>query len=210
MVAAGDARDFRRELEQKKGQLRQVEQFLDVAENRLTALQESQIDLEQAQSVILEVARLTQEELKYHIGELVSLALAAVFDEPYEFEIDFQQRRNQTEADLWFKRGTERIHPLSASGGGAVDVAAFALRVAGWSLGNPRSNPILILDEPFSRLKGEEANIRAIQMVKEVSKRLQLQILMVSDERVPLKEIEAGADKVFTLGIKGGISNVRN
>ena len=89
-----------------------------------------------------------------------------------------------------------------------MNVAAFALRVALHNLQNPRKRAILVLDEPFQNVKGEEANIKCIQMVKEVSKRLGLQIIMISDERVPMKDIEEGADRVHTIKIKKGVSYV--
>lgn len=200
--------NFRQLLEQKKGQRNQIANQIDSATVVLNIALAHKLDLEQAQTIMQLVAQATQEELKYHISELVTLALTAVFDENIEFEVDFQQRRNQTEADLWFLREGEREHPLNASGGGLVDVAAFALRVSLWSLQKPRCRPILILDEPFQHVKGEAANIRAIQMVKEVSNRMKLQVIMVSDERVPLEEIEAGADRVFKIGLRKGVSYI--
>jgi hypothetical protein len=201
-------RNYRQVLEQRKGQRLQVDNQLVTKTLELLALQETKLDLEQAQAIIILVSQATQEELRYHVSELVTLALASVFDDPYELDVSFEQRRNQTECDITFVRNGEKINPLTASGGGAVDVAAFALRVSLWSLQNPHTRPIMILDEPFQHVKGDEANIKCIQMVKAVSERLGLQILMVSDERVPLSEIEAGADKVFKIGIKGGVSYI--
>lgn len=201
--------DYRQLLEQKKGQYKQVEHQLHQSSLKHTSLVKHKEDLEAAQAIIQLVAQATQEELKYHVSELVTLALAAVFEDPYELEVDFQQRRNQTEADIWFVRDGERVDPLTASGGGAVDVAAFALRISCWSLRKPRTRPILILDEPFQHIKGEADNIKAIQMVKGVSQQLGLQVLMVSDERIPLAEIEAGADRVFKIGIKKKVSYIQ-
>jgi len=202
-------RNYRSLLEQKKGQLIQIEREINHRRNGLIALKEHKENLEAAQAIIQLVAQATQEELKYHINEIVTLSLSAVFDNAYSFETDFVQRRNQTEADLWFVRDGERIHPLSASGGGAINVAAFALRVSLWSLRKDRSRPVIVLDEPAQNVKGDEANIKFIQMVKAVSERLNLQIIMVSDERVPLEDIEKGADKVFKVSIKNGKSVVK-
>ena len=202
-------RNYRSLLEQKKGQLIQIEKEINHRRNGLIVLGEHKENLEAAQAIIQLVAQATQEELKYHINEIVTLSLSAVFDNAYSFETDFVQRRNQTEADLWFVRDGERIHPLSASGGGPINVAAFALRVSLWSLRKDRSRPVIVLDEPAQNIKGDEANIKFIQMVKAVSERLGLQIIMVSDERVPLEDIEKGADKVFKVSIKNGKSVVK-
>jgi ABC-type transporter Mla maintaining outer membrane lipid asymmetry ATPase subunit MlaF len=186
-------RDFSKLLEQRKGQLIQIEDTLDDLHERIMTLQVDQKNCEQAQAIIQKVAMLTQEELKYHVSELVTLALAAVFDDPYEFVVDFQQRRNQTECDLCFQRDGEQVSPAIASGGGAVDVACFALRVALWSLKTHRTRPVLILDEPLKWLKGDDLPEKGARMIKEISARLGIQIIMIS--HIP-DQIEH-ADRVF-------------
>ena len=161
------------------------------------------IDCEEAQIVIQKVAQLTQEELKIRISNLVTLALESVFDEPYEFEVDFVQRRGQSEADLWFVIDGERIDPLSASGGGVVDVAAFGLRVSLWSLQKPRSRSIIVLDEPFKYLSSNYQQ-KAGELLKVISEKLKLQILMISH----IEPLVEAADNVIKISQKKGISNV--
>jgi DNA repair exonuclease SbcCD ATPase subunit len=202
-------RNYRQLVEQKKGQLIQIERDIKSNLERIQHLLKHKENLESAQAIIQMIAQATQQELQYHINELVSLSLAAVFDETYTFEVDFVQRRNQTEADLWFVRDGERMHPLYATGGGPINVAAFALRVSLGFIRKNRSRPILILDEPAQNIKGDEANIRFIQMVKGLSERFGIQVIMVSDERVPLEDIEKGADKVFKVSMKKGVSIIK-
>lgn len=195
--------NYRQILEQKKGQRIQVENQIDLNIEYLRLQKEQQTSLEQAQVVIQEVALLTQDMLRYHISELVTLALAAVFDDPYTFEVDFQQRRNQTECDLWFVRDGERIDPITASGGGAVDVASFALRVSLWSLKKPRSRPILVLDEPFKYVSSNYRQ-RTSEMLKMISEKLSLQILMVTHS----EELVGCANNTITITQKNGVSKV--
>jgi len=164
---------------------------------------------QQAKEIVRQVGLKTQQQLEWHISNLVSLALESVFDDPYEFEAQFVERRNKTECDLFFKRNEHYMKPVNSSGIGAVDVAGFALRIASWSMENPRTRPVLILDEPFKHLKGFNENVKVISMVKELSKKLNLQVIMVHDERVPLEEIEKGADKVFEVTMKKGISKIK-
>ena len=92
---------------------------------------------EKALEVVKAVGLKTQQQLQFHISDITSLALDAVFPNPYELVAEFVQRRNKTECDLFFSRDGNKVDPLSASGGGAVDVAAFALRVASWSMQRP-------------------------------------------------------------------------
>jgi len=67
----------------------------------------------------------------------------------------------------------------------------------------------LILDEPFKHLKGEEANRKMLGMVRQVSKKLNIQIIMVSDERVSREATVELTDKLFETSIKKGITNVK-
>ncbi len=200
--------DIRNELEQRKGQRIRTEKSIDDLKEEIKQNKRSLRRHEQAREVIREVGLKTQQQLQYHISDITSLALEAVFNDPYELVAEFVQRRNKTECDLYFERDNNRMDPLSASGGGAVDVAAFALRVASWSMQHPRSRAVLVLDEPFKHLKGEKENHRVLEMIKQISEKLKTQIIMVSDERIPREDIIAAADKVFETKIRKGITQV--
>ena len=158
--------------------------------------------------IIRKVAEETQKELEYYISEIPTLALSAVFKDPYTFKVDFVQRRDKTESDLSFVRDDNEINPMEASGLGAVDVASFGLRPALWNLQKPRTRNVFILDEAFKHLKGYDENVKVIQIIKELSDKLGIQIIMVHDERVPMEEIEKGADRIFSVSMKNYISEV--
>lgn len=203
-----DIKHIRNQLERQKGQKVQIEKSISKAERDIKQLGRDLRLHEKAREVIRIVALKTQQQLQYHISDITSLALEAVFDDPYELIVEFVQRRNKTECDLYFSRGGSRIDPLSASGGGAVDVAAFALRISSWSMRRPRSRNVMILDEPFKHLKGLDANRRVLEMIRQVSQKLKLQIIMVSDERIPREDIVVAADRVFETKIKKGITQI--
>lgn len=151
-----------------------------------------------ARTIVQNVAEATQNKLEYHISSLVTAALRAVFPDPYSFELRFVQRRNKTEADLVFiKNGNETDDLLNTAGGGAVDVASFALRVALWSI--TKSRPVLIMDEAFKFLSVDLQG-KASEMLKEISDKLGLQIILVSH----LPQIISAADNVIMVeNIKG-------
>jgi hypothetical protein len=56
--------------------------------------------------------------------------------------------------------------------------------------------------------KGIIENRNAIQMMKEISERLRIQIISVSDERASLEEIGKGADRIFEIKIENDVSNL--
>lgn len=144
-----------------------------------------------AKELVLAVAKQTQMTIGERISDLVSLALASVFDEnAYILDIDFVQRRGVTEADIYFCKDGNRLDPFSASGGGALDIASFALRIAVWSLS--RTTPIFLLDEPFKHLS-IEYQVKAGMLLRELSRKLNFQIIIISHN----PEVISGADRIF-------------
>lgn len=195
---------FREQLERQKGKRDQILSDLKETETQIRQLGREAGFCEQAQVIIQEVAQMTQEQLQYQVSELVTLAMASIFTDPYELQIEFVQRRGRTEADLWFVRNGQKVSPMDATGGGAVDVASFALRVALWSLSRPRSCNTLILDEPLKFLKGGDLPEKGAMVIKEIAERLKLQIIMVS--HIP-DQIE-GADQRINVTQRNGVSRV--
>ena len=196
-------RELRKSLEQKKGKRDQVQEQLYTVKEELKNCKKDYKRHERAGVILKKVALTTQQQLQYHISDIASMALDAIFPDPYELVAEFVQRRNKTECDLLFERKGERVDPLSASGGGAVDVASFALRVASWSMERPRLRNTLILDEPFRYLSAGLLP-KASEMLSQLSEDMGLQLIIVTHE----EELMEGANKVFTVSQRKGISTV--
>lgn len=194
---------LRNGLEQRKGTRQHLQK--EIALNR-TEIENKGISLhlhEEAREIIREVGMRTQNQLSFHISDITSLALEAVFENPYKLGLDFAMRRNKTECDLYFERDGNRVDPISASGVGAVDIASFALRIASWSMSRPHSRNVIILDEPFKCLS-DNYQEKASQMLKELSEKLKLQFIVVTHSEI----LASHADKTFNVSIHKGISKV--
>jgi DNA repair exonuclease SbcCD ATPase subunit len=189
-------------LQRKAGRRDQLTSELATTSTRLETLAQEQEDISRSLEIIQQVAKLTQSELEVHISELVTLALEAVFPNPYKMVLKFETRRNRSEADLLLQdENGNLLNPMDAVGGGVVDVAAFALRIALWSLKRPRPQAVMVMDEPF-RFLSADLQGKASLTLKEISSRLGIQFVIVTHE-----ENLHAADKVFLVGIKDGISN---
>lgn len=196
---------IRNKLEQLKGQYQQIENGIESDTKELSKQKRRLERYEQAREIIREVGLKTQEQLQFHIADITSMALEAVFPNPYKLEVEFIQRRNKTECDIYFTRKNKRINPKDASGGGALDIASFALRIASWSLQRPNSNNTIILDEPMRFLSAEYIE-DASKMIKKVGQVLGIQFIIVTH----IKELARYADKLFTVKIKKEISFVNS
>lgn len=197
------AQSFRTRLNHLKGVQAGILKDIQTYQEEIKTSEEALIQFEQAKAIIWEVGLKTQQQLQYHIGDITSIALESVFPNPYKLEVDFVQRRNKTECDLYFTRNGGRMEPKTASGGGAVDVAAFALRIASWSLERPHSRNVIILDEPM-RFLSEDLQEQASTMIKEISRRLGIQFIIVTHEQ----NLTSCADAVFTVKKRAGKSYV--
>ncbi len=200
-------KSLRYALERKKGERDVIQERIKEFESKTQELEREVAFSEQAQIVIQVVGRQTQKQLEYRIGELVSLAQASVFDNPWALKLEFVLRRGKTECDLHWQKsdGRESSDIRYGGGGGESDVAALGLQFAMWSLQRPRTRNIMFFDEPLKFLKGGDLPERGALMIKEISKHLLLQILMIS--HIP-DQIE-GADRAFEFVQKDGVTMVR-
>jgi DNA repair exonuclease SbcCD ATPase subunit len=190
-------------LEQKQGQKNQIKSTLQTLTERVEELTAQRENIDTAKQIIQTVSQITQKELEYHVSELATLALTAIFPDPYTLTLSFDIKRNRSEARLLLTRGGQMLDPMYETGGGVVDVCAFALRVSLWSLMRNKTRGVIIMDEPFKNLsKGLQE--RASLLLQTVSKKLNLQFIIVTHEA----ELIKCADRVFEVSQKDGISTV--
>ena len=167
-------------------QLQETKELRKHSENKLKLIEEAQVFLQK-------VAQSTQEKLKFQIEDIVNLALESVFPDEYLFQMNFNVSRGKTEAELVFqdKRTGQTIDPMEASGGGVVDLTCFALRISAFALENGTDN-LIIMDEPF-KFVSKDLVLRAGEILKTLSQKMNLQIIMVTH----ITEFIEIADKVF-------------
>jgi len=166
-------------------------------------LHREKVRKEKALVLVKDVALKTQNQLAFHLSDMVSAGLNTVFNEPYDFYVKFESRERGMECDLMFQKDDKLIDPLKFSGLGAVDIAAFALRCASWSMAK-RFRPVLILDEPTKHLSLNHHE-KAGKLIKMLSKELNLQIIMNTHS----EKIASYADRVFKVKLKNKVSKVK-
>ena len=178
---------------------------LEAAETKFTELVDRgvrrSLAIEKAQVIIQNVAKDTQQALVFQINDVVNTALQTCFPDEYEFHVEFEIKRNKVESRLVFTKNGFEINPMDASGGGVVDVAAFALRIAAWSLGSTENT--LVIDEGF-RFLSRDLQPRAADILSEISKELGLQIIQVSHS----PDIIEKSDRIFTVALVKDVSKV--
>lgn len=154
-------------------------------ENERTVLMDADNNLssaEDAQRIIQESSLAIQNIVYASINTVVSKCMETVFDQPYRFKIEFERKRGKTEAVLKFIRdGIELDDPINQAGGGVIDVAAFALRLAALILQRPPLRRILVCDEPWRCLRGRTYRSRMRALVESLSKELGVSFILCVD-----------------------------
>ena len=163
------------------------------------------IDLEEALNVMNDVSILVQQEFKEVVEILVTDALKFIFGDNHAFEIDSKISRNQPEIHFFIVIDGERFSPQDDEfSGGQADVASFALRVILWAIQYERTRSTLVFDEPFRNLHGTE-NAKSIrEMIQYLSKMLNLQFIIITQD----EELTEAADAAFLVVKERGISKV--
>ena len=133
------------------------------------------------QKLVQSMASAIQTEVHGKLIDIVNRCLRVVFGaDAYTFKIDFEQKRGKTEAVLLFNRNGMDIDPLSASGGGVVDVASFGLRLASLVLTrNPRLRRLVVFDEPF-RFVSRNHWPKLVQLIEKLGEELDVQFIIVT------------------------------
>jgi len=177
------------ELFELKAQKAVIEKQLQIRTEALESVKQKYADQIRAKWVLVEVSKKTQENLKKNIEKLVNLCLNEVFpDRNFNFKAEFQIKRNKMECEFLVEVDGHEYSPKDDMGGSILDIISFALRIILWSLENPKSRNVIIMDEPF-RFSGRLIT-KAVTMVKELSEKLGIQFIINthSDELIDIAD----------------------
>jgi len=159
----------------------------DELDDKISALTIKSENLIKARWTIVEVQKMTQQKFKERMESLVTLAIKSVFDKRnYEFELIFEEKRNQMEVKPVIHEWIDGIKYSYDSleddfGGGMVDIVSIAMRIVLWSMEQPKSRNVIILDEPGKNL-GAMVNLFG-KMLREISHKLGFQLIIITHDQ---------------------------
>lgn len=149
-----------------------------------------------AQGLIQEAAEAAQSEAHKQLAGVVTRCLRTVFgEEGSGFRIAFERKRGRTEARLSFVKDGHELAP-GDDGGGALDIAGLALRVASLVMSQPSRRRFLALDEPF-RFVSRDHHFKVRKLVEALAQEMKIQFLIITHSpRLKMgKVIEIGETK---------------
>lgn len=168
----------------------------------VSAFETRKNNLDELQVIVQEAAKRTQDKIKDRFETIVQSCLDVVFPNTYDFHFDFVPRRGKIECDIYLTDNKDtRLDPMNSNGGGVVDVISISLRVACLTMSG--KDKVLLLDEPFSHLRGE-ARMKLGEVLNCLSNKMDLQIIMVGD----VGGSSVKADREFMVTKNNNVSEV--
>ena len=179
-----------------------------VAEKALKNYQqqlETQINLieewDAVQKLFQAAITLMYSNLSTKLGDIITEGLTIVFpDSQYKFVIEFIERRNNVEADLYLEDSAgNRYNPMDDVGGGIVDFVGLLLRIT-YIILSPNAN-FLAADEPVKFIDRDRIP-EAAAFIKKICEDFKFQLLIVSH----IPELVEASDVVYRIEKKKGVS----
>jgi len=175
---------IRQKINKTKSKYEQARSKLQEEIKNLHIVKKYLSDVEQAQQITQTIAQTIQQQAHKKIANVVTACLRTVFtDIDYGFRIDFERRRQRTEAKLVIIRdGHDVKDPMEDEAGGGIDIASFALQLTAIMLSKPAVRRILIMDEPFKYVSPEyRDNVK--QMLTKLAKDFDIQFIMITSHQ---------------------------
>ena len=192
-------------LAKAEGAYELVELELNEKLSQLSKAKISQNSHLEALPISIQVGQAYRELALKEVQSLVSQALTAVFERPYECKLTQVVKRGQTEVSITVIDGDLEMDPVTSMGGGILDVISLALRVVVWTLMPNRTDGVIILDEP-ARLVNSETSVKNLgSLLNLLSESLSVQFIVVTNRPA----LSLGASRVFEVSKEGNESRVR-
>lgn len=198
-----DLTEFRDRVNELKAEQRVAKKMIASLEIALQAEELHASELEVTQEVFQIAVKLMYNNLSTKLGKIITEGLTIVFPETkYKFIIEFVDRRNSIEADMFLEdEHGNRFHPTDAVGGGISDFVSLLLRISFIIIST--SENFLLADEPLKFVSRKKIP-KAAAFIKQVCTDSKFQLVFMShiQELIDIAEVE------YNVTQRNGISSV--
>lgn len=186
------ARILTAQLKQKQDMLDKVTKNIDIFKRVASLLTETSISI--------------QEKTTQRISQIVTDMYQYVFLNNDRFIIQIDKKRSTPVASFYIE--TEKngkkvlLDPITADGGGKVDVISLGLRLAALLLYSPAMERVLFLDEPLRFLSSTTTSkkpyrLRAVEFLKKIAQEYGIQVVAVTHD----EELLSMADCIYNVSL---------
>jgi DNA repair ATPase RecN len=179
------------------GQCSLLREQSKASELKLNELSTKKLRFTKAIELLSFLSELTKQETKEGFNSLITFALRYIFNEPYQFQLEFGKRGNYDEADFKIlpPNRTECGDILDSNGGGVIDIVTLALRIVLLELSKPKNEFFLVLDEPCKHLS-LQYRPKMGEFFRYISQKTNRQLIIITH----IEELKEYADKAIKIG----------
>jgi len=182
--------NFRDKVNSIKAEKKVLSSQLDTKVKELEAIKIFSTDSLEARAVIQSVAEKTQQHMIGYFENLITPLIQNIWQDDRRFCLRFVQKRGGTECEAFILKDGNEASIFGSSGGGLANIISIGCRLAFLVL-ERKTRKLMILDEPFSALNSSEYQQRISDTLKEISTRMGIQFLIVTDQ------IDIEGDRLF-------------
>jgi len=167
----------------------------------LDASKNDSLEIEKIQELFQTAIKMMYDNLSSKLGDIITEGIALVFpDAQCKFVIEFVERRNTIETDLFIEDNDgNRDDPIYSGGGGLADFISLLLRITYIILSEYEN--ILIADEPLKFVDRDRIP-EAAAFIQKVCEDFKFQLLMVSH----IPQMIQCSDVVYNVEKRNGVS----
>jgi len=181
------------------GMRNQLSSTISQLEDDVATLDLKGVDVQRALLIAQDVAQKTQDGLSIRLGGLVSECIRSIFGDEFDFRVEFERKRNQTEAKLiLIENGVEYDDILNSCGGGVADICSFGLRLACFLIDSRPKRRTILLDECVKNLRFYTKEF--YQLVERLSEELDIQFIIIPS---PADEYPSSFNKIEIKKLNG-------
>lgn len=188
----------------KSNEINEAKISYEYLNEKLNKLKDSSSNYDESIKILTDVLSITQHEILSYIENVVTTALQYIYGDEYLFHVEMEIKRNQPEVSMYVTKNEIQYDFKNSCGVGILNICSFALRCVCWSLLEQQTQPVLIIDEPFSSISGSEQLEKAEYAMIKLSQLLNIQIICISG-KYPVTD---NYDKLYIVRMENEISRV--
>jgi DNA repair exonuclease SbcCD ATPase subunit len=169
------------ELNQLEGQRTVLSKQLEDAKTKIEELEVTEkLDL-RAIEVLNLVQKASREKVTQAFENTVTYALKSIYQDDYEFKLDFGTRGHLGELDFKLRTpGNKEFRGLEHCGaGGSIDIVSLALRFVLLQIIRPKVVGPVFLDEPAKMLRGKDLKQNLFNFFHQMNEKLGRQLIII-------------------------------
>lgn len=172
---------FAQEVGKLEGQKDLLTKQLSESKEKVAALENKKILETKAVELLHLVQRSTRDRIKEAFEQTVTFALKSIYQQDYQFQLDFSQRGNLGELDFKLKSPQTQgfLDLKDCTAGGSFDIISLALRFVLLQVISPKIEGFVVLDEP-TKMLSREFRTNEYNFYKYISEKLGRQLIIIT------------------------------